>query len=94
MGKASRRRGTAASTPVAAAPSVPAAEAKPAKAGHLDQFFQLDRWEQVVLMFICVSVTMNFLGNYVPGLNVLMESQMIGCALSSAAISYIPRVCA
>eukprot|EP01043_Picozoa_sp_COSAG02_P095657 COSAG02_NODE_32000_length_523_cov_4.941038_1_plen_70_part_10 len=69
MGKTSRRRTAAASTPVPGASTVPPTEAKPAQAGSLQQWCQIDRWEQVVLMFLCVSVTMNFLGNYVPGLN-------------------------
>lgn len=91
MGKPSRRRAAATSAPVAASPNVPAAEAEPARAGSMEQWFRLDRWEQVVLMFLCVSVTMNFLGNYVPGLKVLMDSEVIGCAMLSAAMSYTPR---
>ncbi len=78
MGKTSRRRAAAASTPVAAPPSVPPTEPNPAENGNLQQWYQLDRWEQVVLMFLCVTVTMNFLGNCVPGLNVLMDTEVMG----------------
>ena len=91
MGKTSRRRAQpAAPTPVgvgdAATPSAaPAEDAEPPKpVSTLEALFAIDRWEQVVLMFLCVSVTMNFLGNYIPGLQVLMEGEVVGCARSPA----------
>ena len=88
MGKTSRRRAPAAPGPVAvvdaATPSAaPADGAEPHKpASMVEALFAIDRWEQVVLMFLCVSVTMNLLGNYIPGLQVLMESEVVGCARS------------
>lgn len=88
MGKTSRRRAPAAPGPAAvvdaATPSAaPADGTEPYKpASMVEALFAIDRWEQVVLMFLCVSVTMNFLGNYIPGLQVLMESEVVGCARS------------
>ena len=84
MGKTSRRRAAASAAVLPPSSSEAGGSQRgvlqrPAEASAQQHWYQIDRWEQVVLMFLCVSVTMNFLGDYVPGLKVLMEREEIGC---------------
>ena len=89
MGKQSRRSaGTVTAVPTSPTPApAPAASERPK--GLLAQvpgptkdgahWLQLDLWEKVVLMFLCLTCTMKLMGEYIPGVSVLMEGELMGC---------------
>ena len=88
MGKASRRREQQpAAAPPSAAPAAPAQPARTAPpAPRPAHWLQLDTWEKVVLMFLCLTCTMKFLGDYIPGVKVLMEGELMGYLGSAVSV--------
>ena len=75
MGKASRRREAKEAAALQARAAAGSAPAAPVRQQGL---LELNRWEKILVMFICFMCTMKFLGQYIPGVSVLMATEWAG----------------